>query len=97
MKQRKKAAPAVMNQPPINGVGDMIEHNRFENAIQMRAFGDEMKTQLSQLRKIQQDRIRQGDISNLKIEFLYLSTLQETQELIGHMRHWVRACRRFQQ
>ena len=81
----------------INGVGDMIEHNRFENAIQMRAFGDEMKTQLSQLRKIQQDRIRQGDISNLKIEFLYLSTLQETQELIGHMRHWVRACRRFQQ
>lgn len=81
----------------INGVGDMIEHNNFDNAIQMRAFGDEMKTQLSQLRKIQQDRIRQGDISNLKIEFLYLSTLQETQELIGHMRHWVRACRRFQQ
>ena len=81
----------------INGVGDMIERNNFENAIQMRAFGDEMKTQLSQLRKIQQDRIRQGDISNLKIEFLYLSTLQETQELIGHMRHWVRACRRFQQ
>lgn len=81
----------------INGVGDMIEHNNFEKAMQMRAFGDEMKTQLSQLRKIQQDRIRQGDISNLKIEFLYLSTLQETQELIGHMRHWVRACRRFQQ
>lgn len=81
----------------INGVGDMIEHNNFDNAIQLRAFGDEMKTQLSQLRKIQQDRIRQGDISNLKIEFLYLSTLQETQELIGHMRHWVRACRRFQQ
>ena len=63
----------------------------------MSELGDEMKTQLSQLRKIQQDRIRQGDISNLKIEFLYLSTLQETQELIGHMRHWVRACRRFQQ
>jgi len=28
---------------------------------------------------------------------VYMNALQETQEIIGHMRHWVRACRRFQQ
>lgn len=78
-------------------IAEMIEKGDYEQALQVRQFGDEMKTQLSQLRKIQQERIRKGDMENLKIEYLYMSTLQETQEIIGHMRHWVRACRRFQQ
>ena len=78
-------------------VGSMIETSNYENALQVRQFGDEMKTRLSQLRKVQQERIRKGDMDNLKIEYLYMSTLQETQEIIGHIRHWVRACRRFQQ
>lgn len=78
-------------------IGDMIESGNYDKALQVRQFGDEMKSQLSQLRKIQQDRIRKGDMSNLKIEYLYMSMLQETQEIISHMRHWVRACRRFQQ
>ena len=77
-------------------VGSMIETSNYENALQVRQFGDEMKTRLSQLRKVQQERIRKGDLDNLKIEYLYMSTLQETQEIIGHIRHWVRACRRFQ-
>ena len=81
----------------MNVIAGMIETNNYDNALQVRQFGDEMKAQLSQLRKIQQDRIRKGDMDNLKIEYLYMSTLQETQEIIGHMRHWVRACRRFQQ
>lgn len=78
-------------------IGDMVENGNYDKALQVRQDGDELKTQLSQLRKNQQERIRKGDMSNLKIEYLYLSTLQETQEIIGHMRHWVRACRRFQQ
>ena len=78
-------------------VSGMIETSNYENALQVRQFGDEMKTKLSQLRKVQQERIRKGDMDNLKIEYLYMSTLQETQEIIGHIRHWVRACRRFQQ
>ena len=78
-------------------IAEMIEKGDYEQALQVRQFGDEMKTQLSQLRKVQQERIRKGDMENLKIEYLYMSTLQETQEIIGHMRHWVRACRRFQQ
>ncbi len=78
-------------------IAGMIETNNYDDALQVRHFGDEMKAQLSQLRKVQQDRIRKGDMDNLKIEYLYMSTLQETQEIISHMRHWVRACRRFQQ
>lgn len=78
-------------------ISGMVEQGNYDKALQVRQFGDEMKTLLSQLRKTQQDRIRKGDMSNLKIEYLYMSTLQETQEIISHMRHWVRACRRFQQ
>ncbi len=78
-------------------IARMIEDSDYEQALDVHQFGGEMKTQLSQLRKIQQERIRKGDMDNLKIEYLYMSTLQETQEIIGHMRHWVRACRRFQQ
>ncbi len=78
-------------------IAEMIETNNYDKALQVRQFGDEMKTKLSQLRKTQQERIRKGDMENLKIAYLYMSTLQETQEIIGHMRHWVRACRRFQQ
>lgn len=81
----------------MDTIAGMIEKGDYEQALQVRQFGDEMKTQLSQLRKIQQERIRKGDMENLKIEYLYMSTLQETQEIISHMRHWVRACRRFQQ
>ena len=81
----------------MDTIAGMIEKGDYEQALQVRQFGDEMKTQLSKLRKIQQERIRKGDMENLKIEYLYMSTLQETQEIISHMRHWVRACRRFQQ
>ncbi len=78
-------------------VGEMIATSNYDEALDVRQFGDEMKARLSQLRKVQQERIRKGDMDNLKIEYLYMSTLQETQEIIGHIRHWVRACRRFQQ
>ena len=58
----------------MNVFAGMIETNNYDNALQVRQFGDEMKAQLSQLRKIQQDRIRKGDMDNLKIEYLYMST-----------------------
>ena len=81
----------------VQMIGDMIETGNYDNALQVRQFGDDMKTRLSEIRKIQQGRIRSGNMDDLKIQYLYMSTLQETQEIISHMRHWVRACRRFQQ
>ena len=81
----------------IGMIAEMIEQCNYDNALAVRQFGDDMKAQLSELRKKQQTRMRKGNMDNLKVEYLYMSTLQETQEIIGHMRHWVRACRRFQQ
>lgn len=80
----------------MEGTRQMIETGNYEKAIELRERGNEMKNKLSDLRKTQQYKITKGDMKNLKIQFLYLSTLQETQELISHVRHLVRASRRFQ-
>lgn len=77
---------------------EMILSGNYEDSILLRERGDKMKNKLSSVRKIQQNRITKGtDESMLKVEFLYLSMLQETQELISHLRHLLRANRRFQQ
>lgn len=82
----------------IEETRQMIEKDDYTDSITLRERGDKMKNRLSALRKTQQNRITKGeDESNLKIEFLYLSMLQETQELISHLRHLLRANRRFQQ
>ena len=91
--------------PVRNGLVEIMEETKqmilsgnYEDSIQLRERGDKMKSQLSAMRKMQQNRITKGtDESMLKIEFLYLSMLQETQELISHLRHLLRANRRFQQ
>ena len=36
----------------MNVIAGMIETNNYDNALQVRQFGDEMKAQLSQLRKV---------------------------------------------
>ena len=80
----------------IQDIAQMIETNNYSRSIELREKGNEMKALLSTLRKQQQQRIAQKDTTNLKVDFLYLSMLQESQELIGHFRHLVRACRKFQ-
>ena len=55
-----------------------------------------MKSRISQIRHKQQDRIQRED-TNIKVDMLYLSTLQETQELISTVRHLLRAAKRFRQ
>lgn len=81
----------------VMGTKEMIETSNFENAIALRDKGDQLKSVLSAIRREQQNRITRGDESALKVQFLYLSTLQESQEIISHMRHLVRANRRFQE
>lgn len=79
----------------VNEISEMIEDGNYDRAMHVRQYGGELKARLSDLRKKQQERIRRSNPDNMKIEYLYMSTLQESQELISHMRHWVRACRRF--
>ncbi len=80
----------------LGKVSLMITSGDFTDADQVLVDGNALKSRLSQIRHNQQDRIQRED-SNIKIDLLYLSTLQESQELISMARHLLRASRRFQE
>lgn len=73
----------------------MIMSGNFEDSDKLLVEGNSIKSRISQVRHAQQDRIQRED-SNIKVALLYLSTLQETQELISMSRHFLRASKRFQ-
>ena len=71
-----------------------IESGNYANSDEILVQGNALKSEISKLRHNLQDRIQKED-SNLKVALLYLSTLQETQEIISHARHLLRADKRF--
>ena len=73
----------------------MISTGNFEGVDELLVQGNAIKSRISQIRHAQQDRI-QRENSNIKVALLYLSTLQETQELMSAARHILRASKRFQ-
>ena len=73
----------------------MITEGDFKNVDELLVEGNAVKSRISQIRHSQQDRIQRED-SNIKLALLYLSTLQETQELVSISRHLLRASKRFQ-
>ena len=80
----------------MESTAQMIRTGDFKDSDALLVEGNALKAHISQLRHKQQDRIQQED-SNIKIDLLYLSTLQETQELVSMMRHLLRASKRFQE
>lgn len=73
----------------------MVTTGDFTGVDEVLVEGNAIKSRISQIRHSQQDRIQRED-SNIKIALLYLSTLQETQELVSISRHLLRASKRFQ-
>lgn len=73
----------------------MIVTGDFKGVDEVLVDANALKSHVSQIRHEQQYRIQQDD-ANLKVALLYLSTLQETQELIAMTRHLLRASKRFQ-
>ncbi len=73
-----------------------ITSGDFSDSEDILIYGNTIKSRISQVRHAQQDRIQRED-SNIKVSLLYLSTLQETQELVSMTRHLLRASKRFQQ
>ncbi len=71
-----------------------IETNDFSNSDELLVEGNALKSEISKLRHQLQDSIQRGE-GNIKIDLLYLSTLQETQEIISQARHLLRAAKRF--
>ena len=80
----------------MESTAQMIRTGDFKDSDALLVEGNALKAHISQLRHKQQDRIQQED-SNIKIDLLYLSTLQESQELVSMMRHLLRASKRFQE
>ena len=79
----------------LEGAQRMITSCNFEGVDELLVQGNAVKSRISQIRHSQQDRIQRED-SNIKVALLYLSTLQETQELMSAARHILRAMKRFQ-
>lgn len=74
----------------------MIGNNDFSNSDEVLVNANALKSLISNMRHCMMDVMRRED-SNIKIAMLYLSTLQETQELISGLRHLLRAAKRFQE
>ncbi len=79
----------------LEGTQRMITSGNFDGVDELLVEGNAIKSRISQIRHAQQDRI-QRENSNIKVALLYLSTLQETQELMAAARHILRASKRFQ-
>lgn len=74
----------------------MLSTTRFEEYDDVLVEADQLKDELSVVRKRHIDRMqRDGDDKNLKVSLLYLNLLQESQEFLSIMRHQLRAASRF--
>jgi hypothetical protein len=73
-----------------------IETGRYENYRQILAEADNVKDELSILRKRQIDRMQDSETnSQMQVNLLYLNVLQESQQLLSNMRHQLRAAKKF--
>lgn len=73
---------------------DFILKNDFAQVDILRDEEETYKQKISQLRKKQMDLMNDKDV-NLNTSLIYLNLLQETQELLGSIRHASRAYRNF--
>ena len=80
----------------LQTVETMISSCSFENTEKVLAEAEDMKTTISDMRHNLENHIQKEEC-DLKISLLYLSTLQETQELVSNVRHLLRASKRFQE
>lgn len=78
----------------LTRLSQLIATANFEHADEVLVQGNALKSEISTMRHDLQNRI-QRENSNLKVALLYLNTLQETQEIISHARHLLRAAKRF--
>ena len=75
----------------------IVEDRDYEHIDALLAEEDAYKQQLSEMRRAQEDRIQMDLSQGLKVSLVYLNLLQETQELLSDLRHYLRAFKRFQQ
>lgn len=75
----------------------IVEDRDYEHIDALLAEEEAYKQKLSEMRRAQEDRIQMDLSQGLKVSLVYLNLLQETQELLSDLRHYLRAFKRFQQ
>ena len=75
----------------------IVEDQDYEHIDALLAEEEAYKQKLSEMRRAQEDRIQMDLSQGLKVSLFYLNLLQETQELLSDLRHYLRAFKRFQQ
>lgn len=75
----------------------IVEDQEYEHIDALLAEEEAYKQKLSEMRRAQEDRIQMDLSQGLKVSLVYLNLLQETQELLSDLRHYLRAFKRFQQ
>lgn len=75
----------------------IVEDRDYEHIDALLAEEEAYKQQLSEMHRAQEDRIQMDLSQGLKVSLVYLNLLQETQELLSDLRHYLRAFKRFQQ
>lgn len=75
-------------------VQSAIQTSNFTHTTELLQEGSNLKSCISAHRHDLQNTLRRED-ANIKVTLLYLNTLQETQELISHARHLLRAAKHF--
>ena len=73
-----------------------IATNNYDNADKILKEGDDLKNEISAIRKSQMNHMHATDGTGIKAAMVYLNVLQETQELVSVWRHLLRASRFFQ-
>lgn len=74
----------------------LISTRRFDNYRDVLADADNLKDELSVLRKRHIDRMqRTPDNANFQVSVVYLNLLQESQQFLSAMRHQLRAAKKF--
>ncbi len=73
----------------------MVDFEYEMSSIEVRRECDEIKNQLSQMRKALVNHIHE-DMENYTVVYVYLNVLQESQEMISSLRHMLRAVRKIE-
>ncbi len=74
---------------------DIVGSNNYDLANDVRRECDDLKSQLSMMRKLLINHIHE-DMENYTVVYVYLNMLQESQEMISSLRHLLRALRKIE-
>lgn len=73
----------------IRQVQTLISSAHMEDVKKAKAMGKELRDQVKEMRKAQMKRTHKGNKENFRVSLVYLNMLQETNEILNHLRHLV--------